>query len=80
MQEGTTTSKTVEKDGITKTVSVEEVMNGYIIEIRKSGDKDGEYYHETEKYISKSNPLDSKEEEAEDSGLMDAIKNLKIHS
>jgi len=61
-------------DGITKSVDVEEIENGFIVCINKYGIKssgedcsecDGEYINETKKFYSKENPL-NKEEEKED--------------
>ena len=61
-------------DGITKSVNVEEIENGYIVSIHKYGMKpskegcsecDGKYIDETKKFYSKENPF-SKEEEKEE--------------
>jgi len=61
-------------DGITKSVDVEEIENGFIVCIRKYGMKsskegcdecDKEYIDETKRFYSKENPL-NKEEEKED--------------
>jgi hypothetical protein len=61
-------------DGITKSVDVEEIENGFIVTINKYGIKpskegcsecDGEYINETKRFYSKENPL-NKEEEKED--------------
>lgn len=72
-------SKT-DKDGNTTSMEVKEVENGYICCKRKSGYKkndkgENEWYSENEEYISKTNPLEKKEEEKPKSNeLMEAIK------
>lgn len=50
--------KSVEKDGITKSVSVNECENGFIIEICEYGNMDGGWKDDTKKFISTKNPLD----------------------
>ena len=61
-------------DGITKSVNVEEIENGFIVSIHKYGMKpskegcsecDGEYIDETKRFFSKENPL-NKEAEIEE--------------
>lgn len=54
-----------EKDGITKSVTVKKVENGYVICISKHGYKGDKYMDETKEYISTKNPLEKKEEEIE---------------
>lgn len=51
------------KDGITKTLSVDKVENGFIITKSKYGNINDKYVDETKKYISTKNPLEKKEEE-----------------
>lgn len=50
--------KSVEKDGISKSVSVNECENGFIIEISECGSKNGEWIDDCKKFISTKNPLD----------------------
>jgi len=50
-------SKSIEKDGTTKSVSVEQCENGFIICISEWGDKDGHWKDDNKKYISTTNPL-----------------------
>ena len=61
-------------DGITKSVDVEEIENGFIVSIHKHGMKssgegcsecDGEYINETKRFYSKENPLNKEEEKEE---------------
>jgi hypothetical protein len=52
-------SKTIEKNGIRKTIRVDQVENGYVICIEKSDD-DG---YSEKKYISSKNPFEKKKEE-----------------
>jgi hypothetical protein len=63
-------SKSIEVNGITKTVTVKEVENGFVIEQSKYGrdsmKKDSEYIDECKTYISEENPLEGKEEDKEE--------------
>ena len=58
-------SKSQEVNGVTNSITVKEVENGFIIEINKYGrdttKKDSNYYDESKSYISKTNPLDGQE-------------------
>ena len=69
-----TWSKREEINGITKSVSVEEVSNGYIITYCKYGkdsdDPNAEYMDETVKKISTTNPFEKKQEDDGFDGLM----------
>lgn len=51
-------SKSSEKDGWTKRISVNEIENGYLVCLNEYGEKDGEYKDITKKYFSETNPLD----------------------
>lgn len=62
-------------DGITKSVNVEEIENGYIVSIHKYGMKssgegcsecDNEYIDETKRFYSKENPLNKEEKKEEE--------------
>ena len=62
-------------DGITKSVNVEEIENGFIVSIHKYGMKpskegcsecDGEYIDETKRFYSKEKPLKEEEEKEEE--------------
>lgn len=59
--------QTLRTNGISKSVEVEEVENGFVITIRKWGREEGsdEYCDECKKYISKTNPLEKKPEISE---------------
>lgn len=71
--------KEITENGVTKSVSVEKVENGYIVVISKWGRPDGkedaEYIDETKKYISKDNPFDdkSKDETPDPKGLLESM-------
>lgn len=59
------------KDGdITKCIKVEQAKNGYIITKNtygyknKTKDKSGDYFDETEKWISKTNPLEENKKDS----------------
>ena len=61
-------------DGITKSVNVQEIENGFIVSIHKYGMKssgegcsecDSEYIDETKRFYSKENPLNKEEEKEE---------------
>lgn len=72
------------KNGLTKTMEVRKIENGYIIKkniygsLKSSGDKEGRYVDETTEYYSETNPIKSEEEKAEVemSGLLNSIKNM----
>lgn len=72
--------QTESNDGITKTLEVKEVENGYIIKVceygyKKTG-KDKEEYIDSEKlYISKENPL-AEEPKSLKEQINDALNNL----
>ena len=84
-----TLEKTIRNNGITKRIRVEKAENGYIIVYNEYGDrklKDGktEYYDETKKWISKTNPMDSKkdkntsEDSSIDSKILEEIQTSKM--
>lgn len=58
-------SKSVEVNGVTKSLTVKEVENGFVIEQstygRDSTKKDSEYMDENKTYVSKTNPLEGKD-------------------
>ena len=72
-----TIEKRVEKDGISKTLRVEKVENGYIITISKYGrnqkEKDSEYIDECKKFISETNPLENNESDKKDSNIKSVV-------
>lgn len=49
--------KSVTKDELTKSISVEECENGFIVEICEEGKKGNDWKYETKRWISKENPL-----------------------
>ena len=61
-------SKTVERDGMTESIRVEEVENGFVITKEKYGHNKSskspdKWISETEKYISNVNPISDEEDE-----------------
>lgn len=66
----TSFSKTVEKDGVRKTIRVDKVENGYIVSIEKSDDNG----YTERKFISKNNPFEKEEKEDPDENMMNHIK------
>ena len=72
-----TIEKTVKKDGISKTLRVEKVENGYLITISKYGrnekEKDSKYIDECKKFISETNPLENNESDKKDSNIKSVV-------
>lgn len=65
--------KSVEKDGLTKEISVKECENGFYICISKYGDENGKFNSEEKRYISTKNPLEGEKEYNEEITLKDEI-------
>ena len=63
-------SKSEEVNGISKSLSVREVENGFVVEYSRYGrdsmKPESEYVDENKTYISKTNPLEDSEEEKEE--------------
>lgn len=78
------TRKSIEKDGVTKSIEVKKVVNGYIISICEQGYKKDKWYNNDQIYISKTNPLEEEGENSEEKEesfketLQKALNNLKI--
>lgn len=68
-------SRRVEENGMSRSVRVEEIDNGFIIEMNESGCKDGKYFDKTKKYYSKENPLANMSPDIDDN-IEDSIKNF----
>lgn len=66
--------KSIEKDGITKSVSVEECENGFIICISEYGEGKKGWYSEDKKFISTKNPLEGEKELKEEDNMMESIE------
>ena len=64
------------KDGITRSVRIREVENGFIVEICEEGHKDGDWHYAKQTHISEVNPLDAEEksEKMEEGFLSNKIK------
>ena len=76
-----TWSKRIEKNGITKSISVKSVENGYVIDINTYGRdttvEGSEYKDVCKTYVSFENPLEeSKEEKEEKSDAKESLKDL----
>ena len=73
--------KSVEKDGYSKSVSVDECENGFIITICEDGKKGDDWTYDSKKYISTKNPLENEMEYKEDEDvqkkIMEAINALE---
>lgn len=70
-------SKSSEKDGWTKRISVYEIENGYLVCLNEYGERDGEYKDITKKYFSETNPLDGMTPDSNYSDkLRDTIKDF----
>lgn len=79
------TSQSFSKDGITRSIKVREVENGFVIEITEEGrDKKEDWYWATQTWISTSNPLDSNKDGDIDletnvsETIKNALANLKL--
>lgn len=68
--------KSIEKNGMRKTVRAEEVENGWLITIDKEGEMDGEYKYECKKYISKRNPFDEKEDKEDEKDFKTILNSI----
>lgn len=80
------TKQSYTKDGITRSITVREVENGFVINIEEEGkDSKNNWNWATQTWISKTNPLDEdgngKEIELSESvsdTIASALKNLKL--
>lgn len=78
------TRKSLEKDGITTSIEVKQVENGYIVTVNEYGeDKKGKWFNNDKQYISKTNPLEEEGEadekkESFKEAVAKALKNLKL--
>lgn len=68
-------SRRVEENGMSRSVRVEEIDNGFIVEMNEYGSKDGKYFDKTKKYYSKENPLANMSPDIDDN-IEDSIKNF----
>lgn len=71
-------SNTVEEDGFTKKVTVEEIENGYIVCLKEYGFKGEEYIDTYKKQYSEKNPLEGLKPDTGTSQeeITDTIKNF----
>lgn len=73
-------SKSIEVNGVTKSISVKEVENGFVIEQcmygRDTTKKDSDYVDISKTYVSKTNPLEGKEEDKEEQSDEFSLKGL----
>lgn len=75
-------TKTEEINGVTTRMRVEEVENGFIINVSKYGrdtsKKNSEYLDITKRYISTENPLEIKEKKSLKEEINEALQNIKL--
>jgi len=75
-------SKSIEINGITKSLTVREVENGFIVEQttygRDSTKKDSEYMDDSRTYVTKTNPLEGKEADEEKDNDPFTLKGLDV--
>ncbi len=69
--------RSIEKDGMTKSIEVREIENGFIIRYCKYGhyEENSEYTDITKEFYSKDNPLD-KGKDKEEEGLLNDMKEV----
>lgn len=74
------TERAIEKDGITTSIKVRKVMNGYVVTVCESGYKKEKWINNEQTYISVSNPLVEENEKTESfkETMKSALKNLKL--
>ena len=83
------TKKSLEQDGMTTSIEVKKVENGYVVTVRECGykkEKGNEKWFDHEKvYISKTDPLEEEQEEEKEEkkesfkeSLNKALNNLKL--
>jgi len=75
--------KSITVDGITKSVTIDQVENGYVVHINKYGQVGEDYFDESKTYISKDDPREklmgdktTEEAPASDSSVLGAIGNF----
>ena len=75
-------SKSIEVNGITKSLTVREVENGFIVEQstygRDTTKKDSEYMDENKTYVTKTNPLEGKEADEDKDNDPFTLKGLDV--
>jgi hypothetical protein len=75
-------SKSIEINGITKSLTVKEVENGFIVEQstygRDSTKKDSEYMDDCKTYVTKTNPLEGKEADKDENNDPFTLKGLDV--
>jgi len=84
--EESVTRKSLEQDGITTSIEVKKVENGYVVTVRECGykkEKGNEKWVDHEKvYISKTDPLEEpgevEKKESFKESLNNALNNLKL--
>ena len=65
--------KSTEKDGVSKSISVEECENGFVIRISEYCYKEGNSKDESKTFISTKNPLEGEKEYKEEIDATDEI-------
>lgn len=70
-------SKRIEKGEDSEEIRVKEIMNGFLITKNKNWrDEKGEYHYDTEEMFSETNPLEEKEEVANDKKVETMYKKM----
>lgn len=75
-------SKSIEVNGITKSLTVREVENGFIVEQstygRDTTKKDSEYMDDNRTYVTKTNPLEGKDADEDKDNDPFTLKGLDV--
>ena len=79
MGEDKVRTKSVTKDGKTKELKVTQVENGYVVCVTTSYMEDDEYKSDKKVWISKDDPIPSKDkEDKEPTSIIEAIKSINF--
>jgi len=79
MDESKVRTKSVTKDGVTKTLKVITAENGFVVCVTTEYEKNGEYKIDKKWWISKKDPMpESKEKEKEPETVAQAVKNINF--
>jgi hypothetical protein len=59
------TEYSASKDGVTRSIRVREVENGFIVEVTEESHKEEQWYYAKQTFISEENPLEDEDKEEE---------------
>jgi hypothetical protein len=80
--EESVTRKSLEENGITTSIEVKKVENGYVVTVRQDGYKKDKWINSEKVYISKTDPLEEpgevEKKESFKESLNNALNNLKL--